>query len=138
MPAIETVEVELPEPAWRRALLIWLRQILSDTGLDILASAIRRKDPALIRGETWEWDEGAGEIEGACLLAFPGWKERRIALRDDLEMEWIRVQWAIDGIAGATDPSAALILWYDSQPEAQVMAVLLVEIEAEIKRRGTL
>jgi len=77
----------------------------------------------------WDW-----AVEGADLLAYPAWRARRlVTVREVEEAAWALCS-AIDARLGE-GAAKELLAWYDATPRADVLAVLLGEVERELMIR---
>ena len=73
------------------------------------------------------------QVEGADLLAYPAWRARGLATVKEAEEGAWALQSAIDARLGE-GPARDLLAWYAGTPRADVLAVLLGEVEREMMR----
>jgi hypothetical protein len=74
------------------------------------------------------------QVEGADLLAYPAWRARGLATVKEVE----EAAWALCSAIDARLGEGAvkeLLGWYDATPRADVLAVLLGEVEREMMMR---
>jgi hypothetical protein len=73
-------------------------------------------------------------VEGADLLAYPGWRGRGLVTVKEVEEAAWSLCSAIDNRLGE-GAAKDLLAWYDATPRADVLAVLLGETERELMIR---
>src|SRR5262249_22537988 len=73
-------------------------------------------------------------VEGADLLAYPGWRARGLVTVKEVEEEAWALCSAIDARLGE-GAAKELLAWYDATAPADVLAVLLWEVEREMMIR---
>jgi hypothetical protein len=123
---------------WRRILREGLLRSLADDELQALRRGLADEDPALLQGMMTlppplecvnDW-----AVEGADLLAYPAWRGRGLkTVREVEEAAWALCS-AIDARLGE-GAAKELLAWYDGTPRADVLAVLLGEVEREMMIR---
>jgi hypothetical protein len=123
---------------WRRILREGLLRSLTDAELQALRRGLAADDPALLQGMMTlppplecvnDW-----QVEAADLLAYPAWRGRGLVSVKEVE----EAAWALcSGIDARLGEGAAkeLLAWYDATPRADVLAVLLGEVERELMIR---
>ena len=77
---------------------------------------------------------GDWQVEGADLLAYPAWRGRGLQTVKEVEEAAWALCSAIDARLGE-GAAKELLAWYDATPRADVLAVLLGEVERELMIR---
>jgi hypothetical protein len=123
---------------WRRILRDGLLRSLTEDELHALRRGLADDDPALLQGMMTlpppleclhDWP-----VEGADLLAYPGWRARGlVTVKEVEECAWALCS-AIDARLGE-GAAKELLAWYDATPRADVLAALLGEVEREMMIR---
>jgi len=122
----------------RRILREGLLRALTDAELQALRRGLAADDPALLQGMMTlppplecvnDW-----AVEGADLLAYPGWRGRGLVTVKEVEEAAWSLCSAIDNRLGE-GAAKDLLAWYDATPRADVLAVLLGEVERELMIR---
>jgi hypothetical protein len=121
---------------WRRILREGLLRLLTEEELQALHRGLVDDDPALLQGMmtippplecVGDW-----QVEGADLLAYPGWRARGLVTVNEVEEAAWALKSALDNRLGE-GAAKDLLTWYDGTPRADVLAVLLGEVE-EVRR----
>ena len=123
---------------WKRILRDGLLRLLTEEELQALRRGLAAHDPALQQGLMTlpppleclhDW-----QVEGADLTAYPAWRGRGLkTVREVEEAAWSLCS-AIDARLGE-GAVKELLAWYDATPRADVLAVLLGEVEREMMIR---
>lgn len=124
--------------AWREGAA----PLISDEGLLALHRGLVENDKSLIHGATTSppplaCTEG-WKVEGACLLAYCGWKGDGLETVGEVEEYFARMAYEIDCKLG--EPAGVRFIlnpWdsADGENPAEVRKILLEEVEREINRR---
>jgi hypothetical protein len=122
----------------RRILREGLLRALTDAELQALRRGLASDDPALQQGLMTlpppleclhDW-----QVEGADVLAYPGWRGRGLqTVKEVEECAWALCS-AIDARLGE-GAAKELLAWYDATARADVRAVLQGEVERELMIR---
>jgi hypothetical protein len=123
---------------WRRILRDGLLRSLTDAELHALRRGLADDDPALLQGMMTLPPPmeilGDWQVEGADLLAYPGWRGRELKTVKEVEERAWALCSAIDARLG--DGAAKELLgWYDATPRPDVIHTLLGETERELMIR---
>ena len=123
---------------WRRILREGLLRALTEDELQALRRGLTDDDPALQQGLMTlpppleclhDW-----QVEGADLLAYPAWRARGLATVKEVEEAAWALCSAIDARLGE-GAAKELLAWYDGTARADVLEVLLGEVEREMMIR---
>lgn len=126
---------------WRRVWRGGFADAIPIGGLKALAEALRNKSAKLIQGGTTvpppimfvhDW-----KVEQCCGIAYCGWKNQDSPLTTVGEVEefFSRVCFEADTRLGEPAACRHFINWFDNTPRDQMIAELLVEVEASIASR---
>jgi hypothetical protein len=120
---------------WQNALRSVLFPLLSDETLEKLREALNTDDPELIQEEFVEYDLNSptplsnAPPSGACLIAWPLWKQKGLKTWMQADIECNRVYKANEA---ALDK---VIQFWDGESSEEAFAAVLAEVRQEIKRR---
>jgi hypothetical protein len=111
---------------------------LTDAELQALRRGLASDNPALLQGMmtlppplecVHDW-----QVEGADLTAYPAWRGRGLVTVKEVEEAAWALCSAIDARLGE-GAAKELLAWYDATPRADVLALLLGEVEREMMIR---
>jgi hypothetical protein len=128
-----------PQTAWQRVWREGIAPQLSLADLGVLRLALERDDPALIQGATVEpiplprYDDHP--VEGACLVAYIGWRSRELRTVRQVEEWFTQVCFQADKRLGEPAACRWLLNWFDDTPRRAMRVAMLAEIDAELARR---
>ena len=125
---------------WKWVLRKGLLPLLSGESLKALREALATDDPQLIQGGTTKPGLPLAcvqdlEPEGACLIAYAGWKGNDLQTIGEVEEYFARVCYDMDYVLEEPAGCRPLLNWYDDSPRDVMRAELLREIKAEQVRR---
>lgn len=127
-------------PSWKSCWRIGFAPRMPAPGLLALRDALRDDDPRLTQGLTTEPPSvSCSELwpcEGACAVAFAGWKGGLGLYSVGDVVEFLgRACDEADRRLG--DPKACrwFLEWFDEKPRGEVFPALLEEVERELRRR---
>jgi hypothetical protein len=125
--------------AWQKAWREGIAPQLSTVGLVALDGALDLDDPRLLQGDTVSplplYPRACRPVQGACPIAFAGWKGNGLLIVADLEEFFARVIFGAGERLG--DPTGAryFLNWWDDSPRAEARRELLAEVRRELARR---
>lgn len=108
-------------------------------GLEALAAALAADSPELLQGATVMPPPRDGledwPVDGACLLAYPGWKAIGLNTPAALEEWWAGLCQELDLRMGEPAACRFLINHYDQMPREEMRRLYLGEVSRAIARR---
>jgi hypothetical protein len=126
--------------AWQRTFRLGFALQMSTRALEALRSALESDDARLITGATTsppplqavaEWP-----VEAACPIGLCGWLGENLETVGQVEEYFARLCYDADRRLGEPGACRYLLNWIDDTPRDEMRRWLLVEVVAELRRRG--
>lgn len=136
--------MELPKPPgtgldWRWVWRDGLAELLPDAGLLALRDALVLDDPALVQGTTVQpppfWSNSRLPVECGCPVAYALWKSGSVTV-GAVAGYFRSVLRDAERKLGVEEATRSFLNWFDDTPRALAIEDLLIEVEAEMERRG--
>jgi hypothetical protein len=119
--------------SWRKVFGDAVAPVLNVRGLSVLADALEKDDPALIQSATTLPAplQAADRLpcEGACLLAYAGWRGKGLKTVGEVECYFACVCQEVDEILGEPAGCRWFLNWFDDTPREQMRQELLAEVK---------
>lgn len=126
--------------SWRLVLRTGFMPLWPTKGLEALLHALRTDDSSLIQGATSTppplMSVEGWPCEAADAVAYVGWKGEDLLTVGEVEEFFARACFEADQRLGEPAACRRFLNWFDDTPRDEMIAELIPEIEAELRRRG--
>ncbi len=125
--------------SWRKVWRDGLAPLISTTGLEALAGALRNDDARLLQGATTtppplqcvqDWP-----VEAACALGYCGWQGEGLESVAEVEEYFARLCFEVDQRLGEPAACRWFLNWFDETPRDEMRALLLPEVNRTLAQR---
>jgi hypothetical protein len=126
---------------WRTIFRDGFAPGFSEIALHAASIALRDDDPRIVQGATTtpppllcvqDWP-----VEAACFIGYCGWKGEGLRTVGEVEVFHAKACYDADQRIGELAGCRHFLNWYDDSPRDEMRRELLLEIDAELRRRQT-